>query len=121
MKTFGVTVLAELYGISFQNLDNLHLIEELMRASCNEASMTFISIQSKKFEPQGVSCIIFLEESHISIHTWPEHKFACVDVFTCGEKASPILAVKFLANKLGANKYSMKIIKRENNESVNSF
>jgi len=116
MKSFGTTVLSELYGISFQNLDNLSLIEKLMRDSCLEANMTFISIKSKKFEPQGVSCIIFLEESHISIHTWPENNFACVDVFTCGENASPMLAVKYLANNLGANKYTLKVLSRENNE-----
>jgi S-adenosylmethionine decarboxylase len=107
MKTFGITILAEIYGCSFEVLDDIEAIE---------AYMHHLNVSSKKFEPQGVSCIIFLEESHMSIHTWPENNFACLDVFTCGTTAYPEKAVEFLADRLGSNKHSMRIIERKNDE-----
>lgn len=45
---------------------------------------TVLSSSSHKFEPQGVTAILLLSESHISIHTWPEKRFATCDIFTCG-------------------------------------
>jgi S-adenosylmethionine decarboxylase len=116
MKLFGITILAELYGASFDMLNDKGAIEAFMLAACEKANMTCLSINSKQFEPQGVSCIIFLEESHISIHTWPENSFACVDVFTCGTKACPEQAVKFLAQKLNTTKHSLRIIERRHDE-----
>lgn len=116
MKTFGVTILAELYGCPFDLLDDLPAMEGLMLAACAQANMTSLGVSSKKFEPQGLSCIIFLEESHMSIHTWPENNFACLDVFTCGVKAYPEKAVRFLTDKLHTTKYSLRIIERKNDE-----
>jgi len=116
MKVFGITILAELYGCSFEVLDDVAAIEAFMLAACDKANMTSLGIQSKKFDPQGVSCIIFLEESHISIHTWPENSFACVDVFTCGSKAYPEKAVAYLAQKLNTTKHSLRIIERRHDE-----
>jgi S-adenosylmethionine/arginine decarboxylase-like enzyme len=53
------------------------------------------------FEPHGVSGVVVIEESHISIHTWPEHGYAAVDFYTCGH-ADPEIAHEFLAAGLGA-------------------
>lgn len=52
----------------------------------------------------------------MSIHTWPENNFACLDVFTCGVKAYPEKAVRFLTDKLHTTKYSLRIIERKNDE-----
>jgi S-adenosylmethionine decarboxylase proenzyme len=116
MKTFGITILAELYGCPFDILDDIVAVEAFMLAACEKANMHSIGVQSKKFDPQGLSCILFLEESHMSIHTWPEFNFACLDVFTCGTSAYPEQAVEFLARKLNSNKHSLRVIDRKNDE-----
>jgi S-adenosylmethionine decarboxylase proenzyme len=58
------------------------------------------------FKPQGVSGVVVIEESHLSIHTWPEHGYAAVDFFTCGN-GDPIAAHEFLKSGLQASNYEM--------------
>jgi S-adenosylmethionine decarboxylase len=65
-----------------------------------------------QFSPQGISGVVIIAESHISIHTWPEYSFAAVDVFTCGEVIEPIKAVKPLAERLKAKSTSYIELKR---------
>ena len=55
-----------------------------------------------KFEPQGVTCVAMLAESHISIHTWPEKKMAVCDVFTCGDHTTPMDGVEYMKMMFGA-------------------
>ncbi|HBI26269.1 MAG TPA: adenosylmethionine decarboxylase, partial [Peptococcaceae bacterium] len=55
-----------------------------------------------KFSPQGVSGVVIISESHLTIHTWPELGYAAVDVFTCGDKINPWDACKHLSEILQA-------------------
>lgn len=50
----------------------------------------------EKFEPQGITAVIVLAESHISIHTWPELKYVALDIFTRGAHTSPNKALEYL-------------------------
>ena len=70
-------------------LDNEDLIKESAVAACVSAGATVLSVHSHKFEPQGLTLIVILAESHFSVHTWPERCAAAVDLFTCGESTSP--------------------------------
>jgi len=63
------------------------------------------------FSPQGVSGVVVIEESHLSIHTWPEHKYAAVDFYTCG-KGDPYAAYEFLKKELQASRYEIIHINR---------
>jgi S-adenosylmethionine decarboxylase len=121
MKSFGISILSEFYGVSFNKLDNLEFIKEIMEVSCVKSNMTCLGVHSKKFEPQGISCLLFLEESHISIHTWPEHSSACIDVFTCGTTAEPLKAIEYLVSKLEPTMYKTKIIERKNEQWKDSM
>ena len=60
-------------------------IEELMNEAALAAGATVVASVFQPFEPQGVTGVVVIEESHLSIHTWPEHGYAAVDFFTCGE------------------------------------
>ncbi len=68
-----------------------------------------------QFFPQGiagVSGVVVLSESHISIHTWPERKYAAIDVYTCGTQTDPHAACEYLAKALGALNWVMTFIER---------
>ena len=67
---------------------------------------------SNKFEPQGVTAIALLAESHISIHTWPESNYSAVDIFTCGCNMLPELASQYLIETLKAEEHSLRVIER---------
>ena len=87
MDTASHHYLLEFHGINSDDLNNLELIEERMLTSLSGSGATYINHSFHKFSPQGVSGVVVIAESHLSIHTWPESGYAALDVFTCGDKA----------------------------------
>lgn len=90
----GRHVLIEFWGAS--NLSNEPLIRRIMKEAVEACGATLLSIDLHTFSPtNGISGVAILGESHLSIHTWPEHKYAALDVFMCGSmdprKALPVL------------------------------
>lgn len=84
MKYAGMHLLADLWGA--KNLDDPQHIDRKLREAAVRAGATILHSHFHHFTPNGgVSGVIVLAESHISIHTWPEREFAAVDVFMCGE------------------------------------
>ena len=90
--------------------------ESFLRCTLNRAAKvakaTVLNLISNKFEPQGVTAIALLAESHISIHTWPESNYSAVDIFTCGQNMMPELASKYLIEALMAEEHFLRIIER---------
>lgn len=70
-----------------------------MEAAAKNAAATIVQTVSHRFTPQGVSVVVVVEESHLSIHTWPETGYAAVDFYTCGQ-ADPLLAHEILVKGL---------------------
>ena len=66
---------------------------------------------SKKFDPQGVTVLCLLSESHISIHTWPEEGKASVDVYTCGD-CNPKIGCDIIIQQLYATNHTLSYIER---------
>ena len=81
--------------------DEAHIRNVLVNAATLSES-TLLGIQSHKFDPQGVTAVALLAESHISVHTWPEKGMAVCDVFTCGDSAEPEKAVEYMQEQLKA-------------------
>lgn len=79
-----------------QNLNSKSIIEKALRAAAKACGAELLSINVHRFAPWGISGIAVIKESHISIHTWPEFEYAAIDIFTCGQKVKPYLAVKKL-------------------------
>ena len=102
----GLHVTVDLYGAI--ELDNISLIEKVMRECVVECGATLLHIHLKHFTPnEGVTGVAVLAESHISVHTWPERGFAAFDLFMCGdaqpEKAIAILEARFCAKRAAVN------------------
>lgn len=101
-------VLCEMYNCDINILDNVNLIEKIMVEASLEAGAEVRQVAFQKFAPQGVSGVVIISESHLTIHTWPELNYAAVDVFTCGDKINPMDACEYLINKLQSKKYYFK-------------
>ena len=83
-----------------------------MRAAAAQARATVVSSSFHKFGPQGISGVLVLAESHLSVHTWPEHGYAATDIYVCGNSCLPILAQQSLARALEARHTELMIILR---------
>jgi len=88
-STQGTLLIAEFWDVDFKILNNKFLLEKVSKKAVEEARCKPLKVFSHKFEPQGVSVVCFLEESHLAVHTYPEHGYCCLVVYTCGQIAKP--------------------------------
>jgi S-adenosylmethionine decarboxylase len=98
VKFAGMHLLIDLWGA--HNLTDPARIDRALRDAALAAGATILHSHFHHFGPDsGVSGVVVLAESHISIHTWPERDFAAVDIFMCGAcdpyKSLPILKAAF--------------------------
>lgn len=112
MNALGRHLLLELKGADGRILNDLHFIKDVMLKAAEEAGATMIDYSFKKFHPQGVSGVVVIAESHLSIHTWPEYGYAAVDIFTCGENLKPDHAAQILIKELRSKEPALMEIKR---------
>ncbi|GEL16729.1 hypothetical protein PA7_05660 [Pseudonocardia asaccharolytica DSM 44247 = NBRC 16224] len=105
-------MLAELTGVDPAVLDDVEALRTALTDALVAAGAQVRKVVAEVFAPQGATLVALLAESHASIHTWPEHGTAQVDVFTCGEHADPELAVRLLAGALGAADIRLDTVER---------
>jgi S-adenosylmethionine decarboxylase len=83
-------------------LDDEEFIRDTLYVASRKCNSTLLALNSHKFQPQGVTALAMLAESHISIHTWPEKGMAVCDVFTCGDHTNPQDGVDYMKDVLEA-------------------
>lgn len=108
---FGRHVIADFYEVEKSILDSMELIEKHLDQACQVANLTVVGRQSYKFEPLGVTALYLLSESHISIHTYPEHGYCSIDCYTCGD-ADPNNAIDYLISALKPKRHVHKFVER---------
>ena len=92
----GTHLLVELWGADAKTLTDCALIERTLIDGAKASGATILHAYMHPFGPDmGVSGVVMLAESHISIHTWPERGYAALDLFMCG-KCDPYKALPFL-------------------------
>ncbi len=110
-KELGQHYLVEFLGCDAQVLQYVKDIESAMLIAAEKSRATIVKSHFSQFEPQGVSGFIFIQESHFSIHTWPEYNYAAFDVLTCGEM-SPEKAIESLKESLRAREARVRVFTR---------
>ena len=105
-------ILFTLKGSPFELLDDEQNIKLLLYNATKESKSTLLNLATHKFDPQGVTGVAMLAESHISIHTWPEKGMAVCDVFTCGETAIPEKGMEYMKEELRATDIVSNIFER---------
>ncbi|WP_141431996.1 adenosylmethionine decarboxylase [Bacillus sp. 03113] len=101
METMGRHVIAELWGCDVERLNNLDQIEQIFVEAALKSGAEVREVAFHKFAPQGVSGVVIISESHLTIHSFPEHGYASIDVYTCGD-LDPNIAADYIAEALGA-------------------
>ena len=114
----GKHCILELYECQSSRLDDEAFLRDTITTAAKRAGATLLNLITHRFEPQGVTGLALLAESHISIHTWPESGYAAVDVFTCGDHTMPERACQVLAEELGAARHKLTSFRRETPGSI---
>ena len=104
--------LLELYRCDYGKLNDESFLRCTLNNAAKLANAKVLNLISNKFEPQGVTAIALLAESHLSIHTWPESNYSAVDIFTCGKNMNPNISCKYLIKVLMAEEHLLRVINR---------
>lgn len=111
MKYLGKHIILELNDCATDLLKDPKSIQSIMEATALAMGATIVTSNFHHFSPLGVSGVVIIMESHLTIHTWPEYNYAAVDIFTCGildfEKG-----IELLTKELDAKEVQMKDFER---------
>ncbi len=111
MKILGRHLIVELSDCDLSILNNLEFLRRHMEEAVRRSGATIVDSVFHRYNPQGVSGMVVIAESHVSIHTWPEYGYAAVDFFTCGT-VDPTVACAYLQQALSARDADVREIKR---------
>lgn len=112
MNVLGRHLLVELQDCNRENLNDLNFLKDATIAAAVNCGAVVLGDSFHRFSPQGVSGVVVIAESHLSIHTWPEYGYAAVDIFTCGDNVEPEKAAETLIEKLESQNPSITEIQR---------
>jgi S-adenosylmethionine decarboxylase len=112
MAGLGSHLLIDLWGVPVGLLDDLDGLRQVIEKSARAGGATVIESHFHRFNPQGVSGVVILAESHVAIHTWPEIGFVAGDVFTCGEPEICRSIVDNLVARLRPRDFEVRAVDR---------
>ena len=104
MNVLGTHLLLELRECNPAFLDDIDYVKDAMVSAARVVEAQIIGESFHRFKPQGVTGVLAIAESHLSIHTWPEHNYAAADIFTCGTSRKPRQAAQLLIDRLESKK-----------------
>lgn len=112
IPTLGKHIIVELSGCCQEQINEVNNVQKIMLEAAQKANANVIKSVFHKFSPVGVSGVVVISESHLSIHTWPELGYAAIDIYTCGNSTKPFRACYYLAQKFKAQKIKATYILR---------
>ena len=110
-KVYGRHVYGNLYECDADILRDEGKLREIVIEAAKIGNMTLLDVKSWKIG-EGVSVVAIVLESHITIHTWPEYRFATVDVYSCGKHTDPDSAFNYIVKALGARRVERGVTSR---------
>lgn len=111
-QTLGTHLLVELYGCNPDAIAHVREVEQTLVDSAHASNAHIVSHYFHAFEPHGVSGVVIIEESHYTIHTWPEHRYAAVDLFFCSETVDPQRAIEVLQERFQPERVEVIVVRR---------
>lgn len=118
-STIGRHLVVEYRGCGERVLNDLTRIQSTMENAATACGATIVDSVWHRFTPTGVSGIILVQESHLSIHTWPERQYAAVDLYTCGD-LDPLKAHRVLTEGLGSTHQEVVVMLRGLTTSISN-
>lgn len=110
--SLGSHLLVELYGCNEASLQEEVSVGAAMREAAVESEATVVAQSFHEFKPWGVSGAVIIQESHYTIHTWPEHGYAAVDLFYCGGTVKVHRAIEVLRERFQPERIKFLIVRR---------
>ncbi|MGE7688376.1 adenosylmethionine decarboxylase [Lysinibacillus sp. NPDC097214] len=108
----GHHILLELHDCDVALLNDLQKIKTIMCQAAHKAKATIVTENFHHFSPYGVSGVVIIQESHLTIHTWPEYGYAAIDVFTCNSKLALQEAVQYITEQFNAGNATQHYVYR---------
>ena len=112
MKQLGRHLIVEYTGCDPDILNDKELLERSLLEAVRKSGATIVNSTFHRYAPQGVSGVVVIAESHMSVHTWPEYGYAAVDFFTCGQTVDPYKANSYLKEQLKCEQAMISEIRR---------
>jgi S-adenosylmethionine decarboxylase len=112
MHALGRHVHLELFDCDVGVLNDLVKVKEGMVEAAHQAQATIVDVIFHRFKPFGISGVVVISESHLTIHTWPEYRYAAVDIFSCGDVIKPDVAASYLVKLFAAERVSVVELQR---------
>ena len=111
-KEFGSHFIIELINCSPDKLRKVRDVKRIMGEVVRKSKSTMVEASFHQFQPEGVTGMILIKESHFAIHTWPEESYVAADIFTCGQEMDPYIAIEVMKDRFEAREVRYQIIKR---------
>lgn len=121
LEQLGRHILVEFYNCDRDILGDHENIESFMCEAARRSNATIVNSCFHKFNPWGVSGAVIIQESHLTIHTWPEYGYASVDLYTCGESVNPWVGFSYLEEVLKSERSESTEIARGMVEKIKRF
>jgi S-adenosylmethionine decarboxylase len=112
LNALGRHLLLELFDCDSDAINNLEAVKGSLVEAAKRAQATIVDVVFHEFNPFGISGVVVIAESHLSIHTWPEYRYAAVDIFSCGDTLRPEVAAAYLVEQFGAERTSVVEMQR---------
>lgn len=112
INPIGMHLIMEASNCDSIIINDLQQVEDAARKAAEITGATVLHVKSHNFEHQGITSMILLSESHLTIHTWPEFNYAAIDIFTCGNHCKPMLAIAVIEELFQPGKINIREILR---------
>ncbi|MEK7713984.1 MAG: adenosylmethionine decarboxylase [candidate division NC10 bacterium] len=112
LNALGRHLLIELFDCDPDVINNLEAVKGALVEAARRAQATIVDVVFHEFNPFGISGVVVIAESHLSIHTWPEYRYAAVDIFSCGDVLQPEVAASYLVEQFAAERTSIVEMQR---------
>ena len=112
MNALGRHLLVELFDCDPDVINSLEAVKGALIEAAKRAQATIVDVVFHEFNPFGISGVVVIAESHLSIHTWPEYRYAAVDIFSCGDALQPEVAASYLVEQFAAERTSIVEMQR---------
>ena len=112
LSTLGKHIILEMWGCCKDTIDNVEVVKEILVKAAESVKATLVDVVCHRFSPYGVTGVAILAESHIAVHTWPEHGYAAADIFICGSAINPRNAASYMTEAFYAKETSFLELNR---------
>ena len=112
VEALGTQLIIEMHDCHTESFDDLEWVKQTLIEAAKRAQATIVDVMFHKFSPIGISGVVVISESHFAIHTWPEHRYAALDIFTCGTVLDSNAAIAYITQHFRSTHYEVTSLSR---------